>query len=158
MCCHELSRNVSRPVMCLMSASDITTLAALVTNHNKIYREYKVIRESITDHTMGPWPRLTLTLLLKYLAQCETINYVWYFQERVWPGWCTYLPRAARNSTCWSVNFQKAIDTNLCEGSEHYSQLTTVHMKYDSNKLQWNHFYMCNIDIIAQCNIFRVPT
>ena len=54
MCCHELSRNVSRPVMCLMSASDITTLAALVTNHNKIYREYKVIRESITDHTMGP--------------------------------------------------------------------------------------------------------
>ena len=47
---------------------------------------------------------------------------------------------------------------NLCEGSEHYSQLTTVHMKYDSNKLQWNHFYMCNIDIIAQCNIFKVPT
>ena len=29
-----------------------------------------------------------------------------------------YLPRA-RNSTCWSVNFQKAIDMNLCEGTEH---------------------------------------
>ena len=29
------------------------------------------------------------------------------------------------------------------------TQLTAVHMKYDSNKLQLNHFYMCNIDIIA---------
>ena len=38
---------------------------------------------------------------------------------------------------------------NLCEGSEHSALTTAVHMKYDSNKLQQNHFYMCNIDIIA---------
>lgn len=67
---------MSRPVMCLMSVSD-TTLARNKSQQNTQQSEYKVIKESITGPGMGPGPAwLTLTLLLKYLAQCETINYV----------------------------------------------------------------------------------
>ena len=125
----------------LMSVSDTTTLARNKSQQNTRVQSYYRHKIYYWSHYEGAHTRW----LLKYLAQCETINYVWYFQERVWPRpECTYLPRA-RNSTCWSVNFQKAIDMNLCEGSEHSAH----HMKYDSNKLQQNHFYMCSIDIIA---------
>ena len=131
--CHALS---------VMSVSD-TTLARNKSQQN--ISEYKVIRKSISGHTMG----LTLALLLKYLAQCETINYVWYFQERVWwPGRSalTYLELATqlvevsifKKLLIWT--YVRAVNTQLTNA---------VHMKYDSNKLQQNHFYMCNIDIIA---------
>lgn len=68
-------------------------------------------------------------------------------------------PAADCLTSTQSVNFQKAIDMNLCVLPA-LPRLTTIHMKYDTNKLQLNHFYMCGaassgcIDIIAiqQCN------
>ena len=126
----------------------------ITTKYYPAIREYKVIRESITGHGMGPGPDgLTLTLLLKYLAQCEAINYVWYFQERVWTRGPTllgalYLPRAEPSTQLVEVSiFKKLLIWTYVRAVN--TQLTAVHMKYDSNKLQLNHFYMCNIDIIA---------
>ena len=127
MCCHE---GVTQPVTpCDVSHVGVrhnNPCSQQITTKYPAIRalEYKVIRESITGPSMGPGPAwLTLTLLLKYLAQCETINYVWYISKKESGRGPTlgalYLPRAALNSTCWSVNFQKAIDMNLCEGSEH---------------------------------------
>ena len=146
MTCDVLSRYVTQHVTPWVSCQCLTQ-PLLATNHNKIYQSTKLLgdRKSITGHTMG----LTLALLLKYLAQCETINYVWYFQERVWwPGRSalTYLELATqlvevsifKKLLIWT--YVRAVNTQLT---------TAVHMKYDSNKLQQNHFYMCNIDIIA---------
>ena len=42
-----------------------------------------------------------------------------------------------------SINFQKAIDINLCGVGGALVELHTIHMKYDTNKLHLNHFYMC---------------
>ena len=151
MCCHGC--HATCHALWCVSCQRLTQ-PLLATNHNKIpwVQKYKVI--SSKRQRIHYWPRygvhgpaeLTLTLLLKYLAHCETINYVWYFQERVWPrSGCTYLEPATqlvevsifKKLLIWT--YVRAVNT----------QLTTVHMKYDSNKLQLNHFYMCNIDIIA---------
>ena len=104
---------------------------------------------------------MTRHTLLKYSALHNKLHQ-WCFQESL----AATVRRARPPSgaadcltSTQSVNFQKAIDMNLCVLPA-LPRLTTIHMKYDTNKLQLNHFYMCGaassgcIDIIAiqQCN------
>ena len=72
MTCDVLSRFVTQHVT--VSCQCLTQQPLLVTNHNKIPRVQSYYRHKIYywSHYEGAHTRW----LLKYLAQCETINYV----------------------------------------------------------------------------------
>ena len=141
--CHALS---------VMSVSD-TTLARNKSQQN--ISEYKVIRRQKIYYWPHYGAHTHIAVKIFSTMWNDKLCLIFPRKSLVARPECTYLPRA-RNSTCWSVNFQKAVDMNLCEGSEHPALTIWNMILINCSRI----ISTCAtlISLQTQCNIFKVPT
>ena len=164
MCCHEVSRNMSRPVMCLMS--DTTTLARNKSQQNITQQSEstKLLENLLLATVWVLWPR-----------RAHTHTAVKIFSTMWSDKLCLIFPRKSLAAVVrrW-VHFtylEQSPQLNLlkCQFSKSYwYELMWGQWTLSSPQSIWNMILInCSwiistcatlISLQTQCNIFKVPT